>query len=315
MPVQLYNPFERFEFSGRKCFLSGVPTNGEDEYMTVFPQWMMEQFDLFDKSFKYLNEEYTTYGKLRIPCASDIMLNHMIPFQKKISETFNHGYEAVKELSEQEIFLWAGTIVYGLVYREIINGLTERNPDEPFYLAQALQHKFRNHHNFLQSLYQPLSFEQFKPWSFFLFKVEGTEEPFEQRNEMNTLTFSFRMKDFGFVICMQDNGENSEYHSELYEQFRNHTLTHIQFLEFCAKVYYSSYLFNRLPEYDYYQLPDELNIEAKSLYHLNAKPVFDEWQPKVYAQLLEAFWKPWNYSLVEILKNPAEPMSFLKKES
>jgi hypothetical protein len=59
MPVQLYNPFERFEFSGRKCFLSGVPTNGEDEYMTVFPQWMMEQFDLFDKSFKYLQAAHS----------------------------------------------------------------------------------------------------------------------------------------------------------------------------------------------------------------------------------------------------------------
>jgi hypothetical protein len=43
------------------------------------------------------------------------------------------------------------------------------------------------------------------------------------------------------------------------------------------------------------------------------KPLFDVWQHKVYAQVLENFWKPWGYVVFEIIKNPDEPMSFFEK--
>jgi hypothetical protein len=39
------------------------------------------------------------------------------------------------------------------------------------------------------------------------------------------------------------------------------------------------------------------------------KAPFDEWVNKTYAQVLEAFWKPWNYTLMDILKDPNKPIS------
>jgi hypothetical protein len=47
---------------------------------------------------------------------------------------------------------------------------------------------------------------------------------------------------------------------------------------------------------------------------VNSRPIFDHWQAKTYGQVLENFWKPWGYTLFEIIKDPENPMSFIQNE-
>jgi hypothetical protein len=49
------------------------------------------------------------------------------------------------------------------------------------------------------------------------------------------------------------------------------------------------------------------NVES----NIGNRKIFETWEEKTFGQVLEAFWKPWNYSRVEILKNPEKAMSFL----
>ena len=44
---------------------------------------------------------------------------------------------------------------------------------------------------------------------------------------------------------------------------------------------------------------------------MNAKPIFDDWQFKIYGQVVENFWKRWGFLLLEIIKNPEKPVSYL----
>jgi len=76
-------------------------------------------------------------------------------------------------------------------------------------------------------------------------------------------------------------------------------------------VFYSAYLFNRLPEYNVLPAGDETYIEAMPLRGMSSKPLFDDWIGKTYGQVLESFWKNWGFLLFEIIKNPEKPMSFL----
>ncbi len=72
---------------------------------------------------------------------------------------------------------------------------------EEFNISQSIIHKFSNLHLMLQSLNLPITFEGFKPYSIFLFKVDNNIEEFGYRDEINTLTFSLLdKKDFGLVI-------------------------------------------------------------------------------------------------------------------
>ena len=85
----------------------------------------------------------------------------------------------------------------------------------------------------------------------------------------------------------------------------------IQFEEFNARIFYSAYLFNRLPEYHILPAGDTTYIEDMPLRGMSSKPLFDDWQNKTYGQVLENFWKKWGFLLLEIIKNPEKPMGFL----
>ena len=312
MPAQIYNPFEQFNFSNRNCFLSGQALTSDEEKIQVFPAWLMSAYNLADQPFKLLDESIATYKDLKIPCAAIINEQYLEPLEAEIAAAFETGYDAVKELDELKLFQWAGKLLYGIVFNEMQVGIKQQHAQgQEFNISQALIHKFGNLHLMLQSINQPIMFEEFKPFSLFLFKVNNEPDLFGYRDEINTLTFSLRIKDFGLILCLQDNGANRFYHREVLEKIEGQTLHPIQFEEFNARIFYSAYLFNRLPEYNILPVGEETYIEDMPLRGVISKPLFDFWQNKTYGQVLENFWKKWGFLLLEIIKDPENPISFL----
>ena len=272
----------------------------------------MSRYGLEDQPFKMLDESMATYKDLKIPCSAQVNEQWLEPLEAEIAEAFETGYEAVSQLDELKIFQWAGKLLYGIVFNEIQAGIKQQHArGEDFNISQPMSHKFSHLHLMLQSINLPLQFEDFSPFSLFLFKVNNRENEFSYRDEINTLTFSLRVNDFGLIICLQDNGANRIYHREILEKIKGETLHPVQFEEFCARVFYSAYLFNRLPEYNVMPVGENIYIEAMPLGGMINKPFFDEWTEKTYGQVLENFWKPWGFLLFEIIKDPDNPMSFL----
>jgi hypothetical protein len=312
MPVKIYAPFDTSNFSNKVCFLTGQTLNSEEEKIQVFPQWLMSLYGLEDKPFKLLDESMATYKDIKLPCAASVNEAFLEPLEAEIAEAFNGGYDAIKALDELKLFQWAGKLLYGIIFNEIQAGIRQQYAQgEEFNISQSIIHKFSNLHLMLQSINLPVFFEDFTPYSIFLFKVDNNEQEFGYRDEINTLTLALRIKDFGLIICFQDNGANRQYHKETIEKLGEQTLHPIQFEEFSGRVFYSAYLFNRLPEYNLLPVVEELFIEAMPLRGMSSKPLFDHWQNKIYGQVLENFWKNWGFLLLEIIKNPEEPMSFL----
>ncbi|RKR81273.1 hypothetical protein BDD43_1418 [Mucilaginibacter gracilis] len=312
MSAQLYQPFESFNFSNNKCFLTGEKLQSTEEKIQVFPAWLMNRYNLHDQPFKLLDESMATYKDLKIPCAAHVNEQYLEPLEAEVAQAFDAGFEGMKAISELKLFQWAGKLLYGIIFNEIQVAIRQSHSQgDEFNISQSIIHKFSNLHMMLQSLNKPLVFEEFKPFSLFLFKVNNPENEFAYRDEINTLTFSIRLKDFGLIISLQDNGANRNYHRQLLEKIEGQTLHPIQFEEFCGRIFYSAYLFNRLPEYNILPVGNQIYIEAMSLKGMSAKPLFDDWLGKTYGQVLENFWKRWGFLLFEIIKNPEHPMTFL----
>jgi hypothetical protein len=312
MPAQIYHPFEKSNFSNSTCFLSGQKLQSEEEKIQVFPQWLMSRYSLEDQPFKLLDESMATYKDLKLPCSAQINEQYLEPLEAEIAAAFDIGYDAIKNLDEQKLFQWAGKLLYGIIFNEVQSGIKQQHAQgEEFNISQSIIHKFSQLHLMLQSINQPIYFEDFKPFSLFLFKVENNEKEFGYRDEINTMTFALRIKDFGLIICLQDNGANRMYHREVLEKIEGKTLHPIQFEEFSGRIFYSAYLFNRLPEYNILPVGDDIYIEAMPLRGMSTKPLFDNWNNKTYGQVLESFWKNWGFLLLEIIKDPEHPMSFL----
>ncbi len=312
MSTQLYQPFANFNFSNNKCFLTGEQLLSTDEKIPVFPAWLMARYNLHDQPFKLLDESMATYKDLKIPCAANINEQYLEPLENEIADAFLNGFDGVKALNEIQLFRWAGKLLYGIIFNEIQMAIRQSHKQgEEFNISQSIIHKFSNLHLMLQSINLPVVFEEFKPFSLFLFKVNNPQNEFAYRDEINTLTFSIRLKDFGLIISLQDNGANRNYHRQVLSKIEGQTLHPIQFEEFCGRIFYSAYLFNRLPEYNILPVGDEIYLEAMSLKGMSTKPLFDDWLGKTYGQVLENFWKRWGFLLFEIIKNPEHPMSFL----
>lgn len=316
MAVQLYRPFDRLNFSKQSCFLSGEKLQSTEEEIHVFPLWLMQEYELQDKPFKLLDESMSTYSHMKLPCSGNVYDQAIEPLEEEIRTAFLSGYDSVKELPEIKLFQWIGKMVYGILFNEIRIGIIQQKAKgEEFIFSQSLVHKFGNLHLMLQTLTQNIEFEGNLPWSIRIFKIDAKQDLFNYRDEINTLTYSLAMKDFGIIACLQDNGTNAIYHKEILAKINNNPLHPAQFEEICARFFYSNYLFNRLPEYTIMPTEDAIFIEAMPLRGMSNKPLFDFWQNKTFAQVLENFWKPWGILLFEILKDPENPMSHLLNDN
>jgi hypothetical protein len=315
MANKLYNPFLDFQFDNKTCFLSGKALSSDDEKIQVFPLWMMRSFDLEDKPFKMLDESIVTYKQLQLPCSAEVA-NKLAEVEEKVELAVQNGYKALKELDQLTLFQWVGKILYGVVFNEIQVGIRQAFlSGEQLNFSQALVQKFKNLHFMLQSLIVPMEFENKNPFTIAVFPVDSSPETFMYRDEINTLIFSIRMKDFAIIATLQDNGVHEIYHDEVLAKVKDKVLHPIQFEEICAKYFYSAYLFNRLPEYTYMEVPEKVYVEPMPLNDWTLKPIFDQWTAKTYGQVLENFWKPWGYTLFEIIKDPESPMTFIADQN
>ncbi|MCA5006649.1 hypothetical protein [Sphingobacterium bovistauri] len=315
MTTRLYNPFLDFKFDSSTCFLTGEKLASADVSIQVFPVWMMRTFDLEDKPFKLLDESFVPYKQLQLPCSS----SSAIAFEQVesvVERAMENGFAAVKDLPQETLFHWVAKILYGVVFNEIQAGMRQAVlSGEPMNFSQALVHKFRNLHGMLQSIAVPMEFENKNPFTVQVFEVDNAEDTFLYRDEINTLIFSLRMKDFAIIATLQDNGTNAIYHDEILAKVEGKKLHPVQFEEICARFFYSAYLFNRLPEYTYMETPHKVFVEPMPLNDWTLKPIFDNWVVKTYGQVLESFWKPWGFLLFEIIQNPEKPMSFILDEN
>lgn len=313
MKAEFYNPFEDFTFDTTRCFLTGEELE-KPLYFPVFPRWILKEYGLEEMAFKMLDENFKHYGDLTLPCCTEVY-NRLEILDRQAEDAFKEGYEKVSQLDSVFLFKWIAKWVYGIIFNEIQMGIRQQvMSGEPLNFSQTLMHKFKNLHTMLQSLIYDVEFESQNPFSILVFEIDSPEDTYNYRDEINTLVFSLKVKNLGIIACLQDNEANLRYHDNVLKDVEGKKLHPIQFEELCGRFFYSSYLFNRLPDYMISFLDNKLYIEPMSLLGVNSRPVFDHWQVKTYGQVLENFWKPWGYTLFEIIKDPENPMSFIYNE-
>ncbi|MEN0096178.1 MAG: hypothetical protein AAGB30_12395 [Pedobacter sp.] len=309
----VYQPFKNFDFKSDRCFLSGDPTSLIN--INVLPDWLLEMAGLTgNEQIKLLDETIRTYRSLIVPCNAGINDNHVSKLEDRIALAFAKGYAGVSELPEIDLFNWIGKMLYSFLYIEMQGAIRlQQLSGDGMNMSQGLMHKFGNLHTMLQRIYRAVVFEDFVPWSIVVVKLQEADEAFSFRDEINTLTFSLKMKDFGIIACLQDNGTNKRYHQELLDSIEGKALSVQQYEEIAARFFYSAYLFNRLPEYAIMPVEETIYIDAMPLKGTLNKALFDVWMHKTYAQVLENFWKPWGHTLFEIIKDPSAPMSYFEQ--
>lgn len=309
MNTAIYNPFKNFDFKNKQCFLSGEEPV---EQSRVLPEWLIAMAKLSgDEQIKLLDESIRTYRSLVVPANPLVYEKAILPLENQMEAAFEKGYEGLSQLPEQALFNWIGKLMYSFLYIEMQGAIRlNQLSGDGMNMSQGLMHKFGNLHTMLQNMHRSVVFEDFTPWSIVLVPLTDQDTPFSFRDEINTLSFSLKFKDFGIIACLQDNGTNKMYHREILDSVKGQAISEQQFEELAARFFYSAYLFNRLPEYTIMPVDGVIYIDAMPLRGTQNKALFDVWAHKTYAQVLENFWKPWGHTLFEIIKDPTAPLSY-----
>lgn len=312
MNSSVYQPFKNFDFKYKNCFLSGDTFNSPIQEVNILPAWLLEVANYTgEEQIKLLDESVRSYNALKVPCNTEVLEHFIQPLEEKVSAAFAKGYAGVSQLEERALFQWIGKFMYGLIYIEMNAAIRlQQLSGDGLNMSQGLMHKFGNLNTMIQSIYLDVVFEDFTPWSIVVVPLEQTDHYFSFRDEINTLSFSLKLKDFGIIACLQDNGTNKKFHQEILDSIAGKSLSEQQYEELCARFFYSAYLFNRLPEYGVMPVEGTIYVDAMPLKGTLNKPLFDVWQHKTYGQVLENFWKPWNLTLFEIIKDPTAPVSY-----
>lgn len=307
MEQHLFRFFENPDFS--KCFFTGVEVS-EEERISVFPQWILDRYNLREQWMGMLNWNRVKFGEIFIPCSFDAAIKVM-NLEDTIRKAFEKGYEGVKELDEDQLFLWMGRIMLGILYHDILYSIElGRKRNKPYHLSPLLTRKFSDLHYMIQSLVMPVKWTA-KPFSIVVKKVNYSQDIFNFRDETKNLNFSLGMNGFGIVACLQDMGDNMIYNHQLLEKMGDSPLHAIQFEELCARFIYSNFLLHEHPGWELTEENNEVVMNPKAE---PGNPVFSDWDDKTFAQVLPDYYKTWGIQPKDIYTFPNSPLSFLIDE-
>lgn len=310
MSLAPYNPFQDLIFDDQFCFLTGDLTT---EKMTVYPEWLMDHFkfgtdriEMMDKSKAY------TYADLQLPCSPRVK-KAFEALEEKVQAAYQNGYEGIKTLDEEELFLWTGRMVYGMLYYEMrYESARMMRLREPFDLSPTLRERFGNLHLMLQSIVEPISFVGQKPWTIAVFPLKYSADIFSYRDDTVNLLFQFGVNGFGLIACLQDNGIIGDKQKEILEKMEGHVLHPIQFEELFARFHYSDYILQYKPEYKIENTENGITIEAIPITANADRPVFGFWDDEVFAQLLTNYWSVYGIQREDIIQFQKPFLSFLE---
>jgi len=317
MPFSLFNPFETLHFEETTCFLTGEDLPSVDHKISVFPDWILDRFSLKDKKFKMLDQVTAIhYDQLKLPCSVKVK-NAFDALEKEIKTAFEGGYDEVKNLPEDRLFLWMGKFVYGVLYNDLILEIScsakRKNPTE-FKLSQTLKQRFAKFHLMLQSLVVPMDFKGVKPWSVAIVKTKYSKDIFNYKDEPTNLNFSLGLNGFGIVACLQDNGAVAQKEKNLLGKIRGKVLHPIQFEELAARFLYSNYLLKNRGKANIEVENDKVIIESFPPEERADDPLFAPWDDNMFAQVLAGYWEPWGFAKKDIINLPDSPISFLEND-
>lgn len=291
----LFEAFDKHDFSRNTCFLCGLRLTGttrSDEH--VFPQWLLQRFQLHNATLTLLNGTQIPYRQMTIPCCRICNNTHLSVIESRVRNVVE-GHAPLDSLDDETIFVWLGKIFYGILYREVLLPMDRTGKVPGAIFSTESMQNFRMLHTFMQTVRIPISFDAMHasfPASIFAFKLQEPKTmkaKFDFRDSLVGLSVFIRMGSIGFIGVF-DTGAVSFEFSHLYRKYRRFRLHPVQFEELGAAVFYKASLFDRVPKLMIASSPRRAyQITVFPLQGLSTRPVFQQWDTTQFAPILAEF--------------------------
>ena len=309
-----FNPFDKMSFTYDKCFICGKKLSVDTTVEHVYPKWLQNDFDLWNKNLVLLNGSEIKYRQMYIPCCfecNEIMSKNL---EKPIKQAVKKGYDEFVKLDKKVVFQWLNKISYGMLFKELSLKCDLKNPKSKMIYSEDNLKNHKMQYLFLKSILKQTKYEKF-PWSMLVFKVKKIKDKqYWAYDNPFIKTFFILMNDIGIITHLMDNGCSEDFFMQYPDmvELLHKELHPIQFQELCAKFHYKASLLNKIPSY--INLFDEENEINTIMSLTQGGIIYDDWSQEMYAYCLAFFLEQYGIKIEDIYRGEDKVMTFIRNE-
>jgi hypothetical protein len=275
----------------KQCFLCAGDLNaGAATSEHVIPVWAQRRYELWNQRLQLLNGTDLPYRSLTVPCCGDCNKYRLKPVEDSLAATADADREAVLQLGPKLLFLWMGKIFYGILYKELMLLADRADRMSGSIITAEFIDRYRMHRLFLQQARDLVELRDFQPGSIFVFNAQQLPKAgmcWDLVDNVNSLFLGVRVGRTALLAAMADGGAQ-QLEEDIYEDFFALRLHPLQFRELCARVSYRSMTGTRTPKYVIASANPNIAYQMP-LGGLSAKPLFEDFEPEAYAQMLSFY--------------------------
>ncbi|WAC11243.1 hypothetical protein [Dyadobacter pollutisoli] len=283
--------FTRKYASTDVCFLCGRDLNDDNSTREhIFPQWVLNKFQLWDKKVKLLNGVMYEYKRSVIPCCNVCNNEHLSKLEAIIRNGVEGGYEYFRDnVSSIRIYQWAQLIFYKWLYKETFFREDIKNPESVRIVKENNFNLMALNHLLLRSIDKEIHFENFFPGSVFICHLKTSDVPsknFDYFDAVPEQCVAIRLGEIGIVVLLADSDLQRNIFEDLTHTATTKHLAPIQFKNFFIECMYRQHIFKDPYVFEL----DEISENSLKIIQTTQSDftghVYGEWNPLDYARLL-----------------------------
>ncbi len=294
------------------CFLCGGTENLTSEH--IFPEWLLRRYNLWKERLPLANGRMSTFERLKLRACLECNRDHLgKQLEDKMSVATAKGYDAVKALDEQTIFLWVAKIYLALRFKELTMQANPGKDSRGIWHPEQVERDFAPY-MMLGAVRGTVEILDPVPYSVLIINLNENDPslPFNFSHYDNTThkTFAIQVGSVGFIVAFEDLGTSRRFYGDYLDRAKGRKLTFPQYVELYVAVAYRRSLL-RNPRYWFLErkdLPEVLFVDIAS-----SSLRYASWNPIKFAKLLEEEFRA-NPKLVNLEFTPngkGEVPSFL----
>jgi len=273
------------------CFLCGREAR-ELSVEHVFPKWLQQRYDIWNKKLELLNGTSIPYRDITIPCCCSCNSGPLAKLEKDIASAVGEGYSAAKDLDSYVWYLWVGKLFFGILRKEVELAHNRSSPQEGTILPPEAIKFFENLHMFLQGIRGHHQFMGKPPYSVLICNLHEFEPDRDWwfADNAHCLTVAIRMGELGVIVALEDAAMNEESLGRYVQEVAGRKLSIVQFAELYAKVVYQTQLMKTDLMYVTSQNPNQTPPMKTDAFWSGE---LREWDQKEFSYLLRFLVQKW----------------------
>jgi len=281
------------EFGPDRCFMCGrhIPVGSAlrtEEH--VFPKWLQREFDLWNGRVQQINAQLLPYSQLTIPCCLPCNGVDLSAIEDRVKAAYLDGLEAFTKLDRRDLFIWLGKIYYGMIYKESLRPMFEREQNGARLVPESHLQTVTFHHFLLQSVCGQVDWQPSYPGpaSFHFFECLDHEDPrlrFDYLDDLFTPIIGLRLGKIGVVCILQDWGRSEDTQQLQLNAAKDMSLHPTQFREVYARLNYMTKVSWQNKTHVVIGTNDSATVMAGDLGEFSGTFVDED-----YAQILSSVW-------------------------